>query len=388
MMSRALAAALFAGGARAAAVPLATFGGEAGTTFEFKELNDPVMGGQSRGTWHVDASGGYGVLDGEVVDVPSLRAPGFIKVAADGRFPDASSALGGALVLRVRSSTPGYQGFRVSFAAGTSSPAYACAGGGSLPRSRGCFKAKFSAPEGPEFAEVRLPLAAFSDRWSPATGETAATCAEDASACPTAAGLGGILRLELWAEGADGRAHLEVQSISAEPAAVSARPPRQYDACSGAVQAGLRYGISGRTDPDVPVPVDATESLAEAICCDVRTKVYAEPQFLYQAPDVNLFAALRDGATTFYDSVCGLPVFRAPVNRTLRDFEADTDEHGWPSFRTEEVVKEHVRVDADGFVYSSCGTHLGSFLPDDKGSRWCIDLSCIAGNPSLEPLLV
>ena len=54
------------------------------------------------------------------------------------------------------------------------------------------------------------------------------------------------------------------------------------------------------------------------------------------------------GITTFYDSVCGLPLFRAPMNRTLAEFKADTEEHGWPSFRDDEVVKENVRVLSDG----------------------------------------
>ena len=31
-------------------------------------------------------------------------------------------------------------------------------------------------------------------------------------------------------------------------------------------------------------------------------------------------------------------------------------------------------------VLSSCGTHLGSLLPDADGARYCIDLSCISGN--------
>merc|ERR1711959_282113 len=93
-----------------------------------------------------------------------------------------------------------------------------------------------------------------------------------------------------------------------------------------------------------------------------------------------LFSKLGSGVTTFYDSVCGVPLFRAPVNRTLADFKADTQEHGWPSFRGAEVVREHVRTDEKtGFVTSSCGTHLGSYLPDAKGPRWCMDLSCIAG---------
>merc|ERR1712070_728076 len=88
----------------AAPAALVTFDGAEGTTFEFKALNDPVMGGKSSGTWSL--SDGAGVLDGEVVNVPSLSAPGFVKAAADGNFPDASSAFGGNLVLTVRSSTP------------------------------------------------------------------------------------------------------------------------------------------------------------------------------------------------------------------------------------------------------------------------------------------
>ncbi|CAE7643479.1 unnamed protein product, partial [Symbiodinium necroappetens] len=114
--------------------------------------------------------------------------------------------------------------------------------------------------------------------------------------------------------------------------------------------------------------------------------VYAEPQFLYQAPDIALFDKIS-GTTTFYDSACGVPLFKAPVNRSMADFKADTDEHGWPSFRKEEVFSEHVSVDKNGFVYSSCGTHLGSYLPDSAGPRYCMDLSCIAGNP-VEQIMV
>merc|ERR1711918_154031 len=118
-------------------------------------------GGKSTGTWTV--STGFGVLDGEVVDVPSLSAPGFIKASADGTFPDASSAFGGNLVLTVRSSTPEYAGFRVTFVAGATSGAFACSAGGSLPFSRGCFKAKFSVPTGSDFTEIKIAFSDFSD---------------------------------------------------------------------------------------------------------------------------------------------------------------------------------------------------------------------------------
>jgi len=376
-----LAISLLASVCASDSIALVTFDGADATTFHFQELNDPVMGGRSNGSWSVAAS--YGVMDGNVLDVPSLSAPGFIKAAADGTFTDVSNALGGSLVLEVRSSTPSYTGFRVSFAAGTLSAAYACSGGGSIPFSRGCFKTKFSVPQGEGWSTVTIPFTAFSDKWSPATGEQTTTCAADSDVCPTASALSGIKRIEFWAEGVDGKVHLEVRSVRALPAAarLATSPPSTFMSCSGPVQPSLRFGISGRTQATVPVPVSVNESLADAVCCDSRVKPYAEPQFLFAAPDISLFSRLDDDVTTFYDSVCGLPLFKAPVNRTRAEFEADTQEHGWPSFRPAEVVTENVVTDmATGYVTSKCGTHLGSYLPDSQGPRWCMDLSCIAGN--------
>merc|ERR1711865_780929 len=379
---------LLASIASASSVKLATWDGASGTTFNFVELNDPVMGGQSAGTFNVDSKGAYGVFDGEVKDVPSLKAPGFIKTAADGTFADASGAIGGDLVLTVRSTTPEFQGFKVAFVYGTLSAAYACSGGGSIPLSRGFFKASFSVPAGDDFSTVRIPFTAFSDMWSPATGEHTKECKDDSGVCPTASGLKEIKRIEVWAEGALGKVHLEVQSIGAAPSSsvtelleASTSPPAEFDSCKDDVQPTLLYGISGRMDTFGGA--SASETMAESVCCDTRNKVRAEPRFLFEAPDILLFPAMEKngGVTTFYDSVCGVPLFRAPVNRTLAEFEADTTEHGWPSFRPAEVVTENVITNTtSGFVTSSCGTHLGSFLPDSAGARWCMDLSCIAGN--------
>jgi len=195
---------------------LATFDDAAGTTFKFVELNDPVMGGKSTGTWSL--GDGFGILDGQVNNVPSLKAPGFIKAAGSGTFPDASEFIDGSLVLTVRTSTPEYAGFRVTFASGATSSAFSCAGGGGLPFSRGCFKQKFSVPAGSDFTEVKLPFNTFSDKWSSATGEHTAECAKDKSVCPTADKLKKIQRIEFWAEGALGKLHLEVKSVSAEKA--------------------------------------------------------------------------------------------------------------------------------------------------------------------------
>jgi len=369
---------------------LVTFDGASGTTFTFVEMNDPVMGGESTGTWTVNTEEGFGTMDGEVVDVPSLSAPGFIKSAADGTFKDVSADIGGWLILSVRSTTPEYEGFRVTMAAGTYSPAYACAGGSSIPFSGGCYKAKFSVPSNDDFQDVRIPLTQFSDHWSPATGEHTKECSYDASVCITASDLKEIKRVEFWAEGVKGKVHLEVKSIRLSPGAEqlkapftqsTIRPSPEFDLCKAGVQDNLNFGISNRL---CYIGCETTDMpLAESVCCDSRNQDRAEPQYLFEAPDISLFERIDSSkVTTFYDSVCGIPLFKAPVNRTFDAWKAETNEHGWPSFRTPEIFSKNVIVnETTGYVISSCGTHLGTYLPDVGGRpRYCIDLSCIAGN--------
>jgi hypothetical protein len=203
----------------AASVSLLTFDG-ADTDHGFKALVDPVMGGQSVATASVDKDGQFGVLDGEVKIVPSLNAPGFITGYAQAKFPDASSAIDGDLVLTVRSSTADFKGYKVSFAAGAISPQLSCASGGAIPGGRGCFKADFTVPAGDDFVDVRIPFKSFTDKWSSATGEPTTTCAEDSSVCPTASKLSKIQRIEMWGEGTAGKVHLEVKSVRAEAASV------------------------------------------------------------------------------------------------------------------------------------------------------------------------
>merc|ERR1712190_613976 len=119
-----------------------------GTTFKFAELNDPVMGGKSTGTWEVDASHKVGVFDGEVVNVPSLKAPGFIKAAADAKyFPDASSAANGDVVLTVRTTTPEYKDYRVTLVSGATSASFACAGGGAFHSAVVATRQSFLSPK-------------------------------------------------------------------------------------------------------------------------------------------------------------------------------------------------------------------------------------------------
>ena len=84
---------------------------------------------------------------------------------------------------------------------------------------------------------------------------------------------------------------------------------------------------------------------------------------------------------TFYDSNTGKPLFIAPRGRSFEAFVKESTKHGWPSFRDDEVVWENVRCLPDGETVSVDGTHLGHNLPDKKGSRYCINLVSVAGNP-------
>ena len=78
------------------------------------------------------------------------------------------------------------------------------------------------------------------------------------------------------------------------------------------------------------------------------------------------------------------PLFQAPVGRSWEQFIQESTEHGWPSFRDQEVITDDTRVLEDGEVVSVDGTHLGHNLPDGKGNRYCINLVCVAGDPSSE----
>merc|ERR1711894_245241 len=208
-------------------VPLVTFDGAESTTFKFTELDDPVMGGISSGTFEVNSEDAFGIFDGTVRDVPSLSAPGAISAYAMGEFNDASMALSGDLVLKVRSSTPDYKGFRISFAAGALNPRYSCSGGGQIPFSGGCFKSTFQVPASDDFVEVRVPFSSFSDHWSPSTGDPTVTCADDPSVCPTNINLGNIQMLQVWAEGVKGDIHLEIESIIASTIETNGSKSRQ-----------------------------------------------------------------------------------------------------------------------------------------------------------------
>ena len=123
--------------------------------------------------------------------------------------------------------------------------------------------------------------------------------------------------------------------------------------------------------------------MADHVCCHNTRRRAARPRL-----DSAARALSRTGETTFFDSVCGLPLFVAPRGRSFDEFWRESSEHGWPSFRPAEMIAENVEIydmrrDRYGPMRSTCGTHLGHNIPDRLGDRFCIDLVCVAGAPAL-----
>eukprot|EP00536_Pseudo-nitzschia_multiseries_P015361 jgi/Psemu1/327873/estExt_fgenesh1_pg.C_8680004 len=164
----------------------------------WEEMNDPVMGGKSTGSFVVDTDQKLGVFHGSVEIVSFLRAPGFIKAetAAGESWPDVSACEG--LQLIARSSTPDYRGFRLSF--GHKRPPH------SFPYIYG-FKTDVHL--------VKLPFDSFTDKWDAGTGDAIVTCKENKEYCPDAASLKDLYSIAVWGEGVEGEVDLQIQSISA-----------------------------------------------------------------------------------------------------------------------------------------------------------------------------
>ena len=84
---------------------------------------------------------------------------------------------------------------------------------------------------------------------------------------------------------------------------------------------------------------------------------------------------------SFYDSNTGKTLFQVPRGRSVDAFLTESRNHGWPSFRDDEVLWRNVRILSNGEVVSVDGTHLGHNLPDVLGARYCINLVSVAGRP-------
>jgi len=202
---------------------IVTFDGAKDTTFNWRETNDPVMGGKSIATFSIDQDQKFGTFNGTCAIVPSLKAPGFCSASAhrglfSPRFADVSAHINGSLQLRIRTSTPKFAGFHVAFSA-KDVPHTSPYGGGS-------FKAPFTTADTTDWQTVQVPFTSFSYDWSPFTGSCATKdptgqqhhccTADDAfKYCPTAAYLSSIEDIEVWAEGTEGDFTLDITWIGA-----------------------------------------------------------------------------------------------------------------------------------------------------------------------------
>jgi len=364
--------------AQAADIALATFDGAKATTHAWREQNDPVMGGRSTGTFSVQ--GGVGIFDGEVVDVPFLKAPGFIKASTSDSqaFPDITGCA--AIDLTVKA-TGEFSGYRFSF--GT-----AHAPGGKFFAYG--FKSHFSPPVG-SFGTVSLPLSGFTDYWDDATGEPVKTCQDSQVYCPDAATLKNLKTMSVWAEGVKGKVHLEVKSIQA-----SGCPGRQ-------APAQLERGRgAGRNCPALPSSAkecplkNISDPEFEPVC--VTRGELAELQQRRCMPGEKA-PYFKDSQGVFRCACCG-----APLWLPSKQFDQlPASQWPWPSLHSPPLdgpdgqpavchrgpgygIKQRGAVadlglGAEGEVgCAHCGAHLGDFFnsKDEGMDHYCINGVCMS----------
>lgn len=146
--------------------------------------------------------------------------------------------------------------------------------------------------------------------------------------------------------------------------------PKDHGTTATPVQTELRYGVS-RPLADRIASFNRTFAERDGYCAGTAF-----------ATEVRRIQAETGGPAVFYDSVSGTPLFRAPVNRSVDEFLAESAVHGWPSFRDDEVLWDDVRVlRKSGETVSTVGTHLGHNMPDKIGNRYRINLVSISGSP-------
>lgn len=196
---------------------LATFS-NATATAVWSELNDPVMGGQSVGTWTVLES--TGLFQGTVKNVTFLQAPGFCEVETKSPLLiNASAYANGGIKLTLRTMTPEYKGFKFAFNA-IGAPNHH-----GSHAATGSYKTPFKLTS-TNWTTLELPFAHFSSDWSDYTGECTTqdpdgyqhVCCDPVQSpqvCPDATRLARISGFSFWAEGAEGDYKLEVALISA-----------------------------------------------------------------------------------------------------------------------------------------------------------------------------
>lgn len=207
----------------AAELKLVTFDGAKGTTAEWRDTNDPVMGGGSTSTFTTTGDK-TAIFNGTCAIVGFLKAPGFAKVMGSAKFADITGYEN--IALRVKTATPDYQGFKVAFAA-PGIPKTSIFGGSS-------YKAEFNLT-GQDWQLVEVPLTQFSYDWSGYTGRCDTKdpaglfsrgiqhyCCDKSGlepskpeVCVDSKFLSIINSIEVWAEGVQGDFNMEIDWIGA-----------------------------------------------------------------------------------------------------------------------------------------------------------------------------
>ena len=103
---------------------------------------------------------------------------------------------------------------------------------------------------------------------------------------------------------------------------------KEHGTCSKPVQDDLRFGCD----------VEA----ADQICCFNRHNAEQSGYFI-QNTDWQATVSKTD-PTQYFDSVTGALLFTAPIGRSFDAFLKESIDHGWPSFRDEEVNWTVVRL--------------------------------------------
>jgi len=371
--------ACFVSFAGASDVVLVSFDGSATTSHTWKEKNDPVMGGRSTGTFTVE--GDVGIFDGEVVDVPFLKAPGFIKAeTTDNKvFPDITTCA--ALALTVRSQTS-FAGYRLSFGNAHASGGKFFAYG---------YKSHFNPPVG-RFDTVTVPIKNFTDFWDDATGNPIKTCHDDAQYCPDKETLKNMKTISVWGEGVKGKVHLEIKSIQAT------------GCTSGEVKTMSHHGLGkGRLCPAIPkskaeCPLkNISDQEFEPVC--VTRELPAELRERRCMPG-HKAPYYKDSQGVFRCACCG-----APLWMPSKQFDAlPADQWPWPSLHspplngsdglpavchrgpgygfstTERNQTIDLGLGAEGEVgCAHCGALLGVFFnsKDEGLDHYCINGVCM-----------
>lgn len=182
-------------------VLLATFSSEEQDR-AWAEMNDPVMGGVSTGSFRVDPVAGVGIFQGQVNIVPFLGAPGFLKATAVHTFPSIERCDAIAITARAGNNYSGYR-WSVGWEHAPGNSVFAAG-----------FKANYHPSVG-EFSTVSIPLTSFTNFWNDATGDAIVTCEQDSRYCLDKVTKRNIREMAVWAEGVAGCQRLEIKHVKA-----------------------------------------------------------------------------------------------------------------------------------------------------------------------------